>query len=42
LTDGLITMFLAILFLYSVGSQPIGRTALPDPILLTVAGKKSL
>jgi len=38
----LITMFLAIRFLDSLGSQPVGRSALADPILLSVARKKSL
>jgi len=38
----LLAIFLLALFLYNLDSQPIGRTALADPILLTVARKKSL
>ena len=38
----LLAIFLPVLFLYSMGSQRIGRTALADPILLTAARKKSL
>jgi len=36
----LLVIFLPVLFLYSQGSQPIGRTALADPILLTSHAKK--
>ena len=38
----LLAIFLPVLFLYNLVSQRLERAALADPILLSVARKKSL